>query len=309
VQPVFLYPGVTDARLNNWPTQIYSFSATVGEAENVPMTDWVEDDGDFVWEVEKDTFDGHDYLRIKSGRWFYDPDNNRVVLPSTYKDPDSHDELNIWDLNSNLYGDPNTIFSLKTLPSTLSVEYFVGNGMPIEVPVTAVGPGPSYQLEAECVQFIHNHSDDAQAAPAGISSDPMPDMGSSLPLKTNNLNTVPLKWQVYNHEPLIGIVRLVGSLATNSRLELGVTMPFLAFSAAARVATCQISVLAPHWAAPPRARSPSTGRPIQSSPEDSCLRKGVDKADLQNDRWKCHGHGANWRLSLRSFHIQARHHR
>jgi hypothetical protein len=155
-----------------------------------------------VWQVEKDTFDGHTYLRITSGKWFYDPDNNRVVVPSTYKDPDSHNEISIWDMNSNLYGDPNSTFALKTLPNSLSVEYFVGNGMAIDVPIKAVGPGPSYQLEAECVQFIHNHSDDNQAAPTGVVSDPMPDMGESVPLKTNNNQRVPLKWQVYNHEPL-----------------------------------------------------------------------------------------------------------
>jgi hypothetical protein len=204
VQPIFLYQGVTDVHLNNWPTQIYSVTATVGEAEDVTMFEWRDgdDDDDFVWQVEKDTFDGQDYLRITGGAWYYDYKSNRLVFPDHYVDPVSGDNVSIWSINSSLYGDPNKTFNVKTLPNMVLCEYFVGNGMPIDVPITSYGPGPSYQLEAESVSFIHNHSDDNQTAPAGITSDPMPDMGESVPLKTNNNQRVPLKWQVYNHEPL-----------------------------------------------------------------------------------------------------------
>jgi hypothetical protein len=203
VQPIVLYPGNNQFRLNNWPTQIFNVTCVVGESVAIPMTEAnaPTSSDNFFWTVTDDTFDGVAYKRITAGKWYYDADQNRIIIPSTWLDTGV--ERSIWELNGDLYADVNSIFGIKTLPSMLTLEYFTGIGMPVEVSAEACGLGPSYQLEPECVQFIVGENDSgAGAIPSGFANDGMPPMGLSVPLKTNGSQRFQLKWHVYNHTPM-----------------------------------------------------------------------------------------------------------
>lgn len=203
VQPLFMTKGVTAFRLNNWPTQIYSVLGTAGDSDPVNMTevDSTTLASHFYWTVEKDSFNEIDYLRITAGMWYYDFTMNTINISPYYKDPDTGNLIPLWTINTALYNSLTTQFTLKTLPNMLVVQYYTGNGMPVDVAVTSIGAGPSYQLEAESVQFIAQTGDDG--LPPGMTSDPLPSMGMSVPLKTNNNQRVALNWQVYNHQPLV----------------------------------------------------------------------------------------------------------
>ncbi len=157
----------------------------------------------FLWGVAKDSVGGRQYLRLTAGQWFYDYQTNVVRFPVYYRDPDSHELVSVWQMNSALYLDPDNPFLLKTLPQLCSVEYITGLGVPIDVTAVAAGSGPSYQLEGECVQFISGESDnDSATPPAGVTSDRLPSMGDSVPLKNRSGQTMAMKWHVYNHSPL-----------------------------------------------------------------------------------------------------------
>jgi hypothetical protein len=203
-QPGILVTGVDRVRLNSWPSQISTVNLTVGEGEPVQAKQSMTTDKNvFLWSVEKDRFNGRDYLRVNGGMWFYDYQSNCIVLPTYYRDPDSHNLVSIWQLNQTLYLDKVNLFTLKTLPSNIGVEYIVGLGASIDLACTAHGPGPSYQLEAECVQFISGESDgDTVPLPSGASSDKLPAIGDSVPLKNRRGDTMPMKWHVYNHSPI-----------------------------------------------------------------------------------------------------------
>jgi len=154
-------------------------------------------------------------LEIVGGKFYYDSRNNAIVVPLYYMDPDTNQKVSIWQLNAALYDDPNIAFKLQTLPGELRVDYFSGNGLSVTVPVEACGTGPSYQLDRECVCFIANHSNDVEASnlPPFVQSDSgtLPDMGTSEAIttfgpdgKANGSQAHPLKWLVYNHDPIIG---------------------------------------------------------------------------------------------------------
>jgi hypothetical protein len=193
-------------RLNNWPTQIFDLTLTAGDSEPVQMVEVSppSDPTTFYFTAASDTFDNHTYLKLTQGMWYYDYTNNTIVIPTQYKDPTTSNMVSLWSMNQTLYSDPANNFTLKTLPNMLLVEYFVGNGTSIDVQVKAIGQGPSYQLEPDSVCFIVGEGLGAgQAPPVGHTSDPMPSMGMSVPLKTNSGERVALHWQVYNHGPLV----------------------------------------------------------------------------------------------------------
>lgn len=205
-QPIMMIEGNNEFRLNNWPSQICQVTCMAGEGDEVIMTESEtnDPDQDFFWTVVNDTFDGITYQRIVGGKWYYDSSRNIIVTPVYYLDPEDDTLKGIWNLNLDLYQNENNTFNLKTLPSLIYVEFIVSNGVSVDVKVTACGAGPSYQLEPECVTVIKNHSnDDTDAAPEGFESESLPDRGESVRLKLKNNERVPLKWMVYNHEPII----------------------------------------------------------------------------------------------------------
>jgi hypothetical protein len=202
VQASILTQGLDGVRLDSNPSQISRVTVLVGDSEPVTMTEVDYGNTTFVWTITQDTYDGRTYKRITAGKWYYDFDQNRVVLPTQFVDQYDGNKLkNIWDLNLELYNTATNPLPVKTLPSSLFVEYLVGLGVPVDVDAAAFGPGPSYQLEREAIRFIAGHSDnDTVNAPGPF--DPMPSMGDSVRLKNNDGNRIPMKWHVYNHDPM-----------------------------------------------------------------------------------------------------------
>jgi len=204
VEPILPSIDLMESSLVNTPSQISRVECQCGDDFAVTMQEATSIDNDFVWEVEESVYAGFTYLRIKGGKWFYDYSRNVVVLPSLYRDP-SGLNADLFDLNGGLYNNPDSGFNLQTRPSMLHVEYFSGLGIPVETACKAWGPGPSYQLDSECVCFIKGSSDpgdDTEALPQGESSDTLAAMGYSVRLKNNGGTKIPLYWGVYNHRPI-----------------------------------------------------------------------------------------------------------
>jgi hypothetical protein len=205
VQPMQMADGVDKYPLNAWPSQISRVTMLAGESLQVASREATTiDPGQFYWTVRATNFDGVNYYEIAEGQWYYDYTLNQIVVPTTYLDPADGKLKNIWTLNADKYDDPNHPLQIKTLPTSMSVEYFVGAGVPVDVDVTAFGRGPSYQLDRECVCFIAGVNDDnaPPTDPIG-SSDPLPVIGQSVPLKNKAGERVNLTWMVYNHQPLV----------------------------------------------------------------------------------------------------------
>ena len=211
-----LQDGITTMKLDAWPSQIYDVDILVGDS--IPITTTMSTDptsnDSFNWTVAKYTYDGNTYLRITGCNWAYDYNLNQITLPTVYKDPATNVYLPIWNLNADLYASQTANFTLKTLPCTIYIEYLQGCGVPIEVDCTAIGPGPSYQLEPDCVCFIVGDPTQSPNLPQTITTyDVLPTMGQSVPLKNRQGLPIDMQWQVYNHKPLVwggGMGWLVG---------------------------------------------------------------------------------------------------
>jgi hypothetical protein len=205
MQPGFLRDGLNSMRLESWPSQIFDVRLIVGEGQTVDGVEAADQtDANFHWEVKKVLYDGVTFLKITRGSWVYDYNKNAVIVPSKYRDPDSGQYLPVWDLNEELYTSQTTQFAIQTRPSQIQVQYLTGVGVPVDVKVTAIGSGPSYQLEPDSVCNIVGETEAPQGLPPAITLiTPMPPMGDSVKLKNRQGLRFPMKWQVYNHKPLI----------------------------------------------------------------------------------------------------------
>jgi len=205
-------------RLDDWVTQFTGAYASVGNDLSMHLIEHDTGGGDdFVWTIYPITYDGVTYYQVKSGRWFHDHASNSIKLPHLCRieqggqiltNAQTGDPVTIWDLNASLYA--SRALQVATVPSTVTFEYWRGIGQPMNVGVTAVGDGPSYQLDRECVNFIAGHSlvggsVDSEPLPEGMTSDVIPYAGQSVRMARANTQDkrVTLDWHVYNHEPLV----------------------------------------------------------------------------------------------------------
>ena len=198
--------GMDAFAMPDFPSRILSVNAGVYDTVHLPMTESSSrTSSDFYWNTasEVDPNTNLTYFAVTGGRYFFDPAKNEIVLPRYFKNPDGTAGGNIWDLNNDL--DPND-FKVMTIPGFVQVEYFTGVGMPINIDVTAVGGGPSYQLEKDSVNFIAGYEPAGTSTPDGIptSFGQLPSMGQSVKLPTNSNNKYNLNWTVTNNDPLYG---------------------------------------------------------------------------------------------------------
>ena len=208
VQPISFGAGNNSFLLNAWPTRILGVEATAGDNPPFQMAESATSRADqgFRWDVKKTTYGPWTYLEVTGGKFFYDFKRRTVIVPTTYLDPDTQEEQSVWAINEALYNDVDKNFSIPTLPNRVTIEYFTGTGLSVEVPVEAHGAGPSYQLDRECVSFIAREGSDDETVPGDVQSNPsqvLPDMGFTTPLSTNDNQKAKLHWQVYNHDPIV----------------------------------------------------------------------------------------------------------
>jgi hypothetical protein len=204
-QPVYFSAGNNAFRLNAWATKILRVEASTGDKLGIILQRSDEMDAGFLWEVVKDSY-GAPHLEISGGRFYFDSVNNQILLPTQYADPDTGELKNIWEMNNDLYLDPQSDFDLSTQPRQLRVEYMWGTGVRLDVPVVAAGTGPSYQVDKEAICFIAGHGTDTEDVPGYVQTNAaqvLPNMGFSEKISTNGGNPLQLYWQVYNHEPVI----------------------------------------------------------------------------------------------------------
>jgi hypothetical protein len=205
VNPLMMAKGMTEYRLTNWPSQISGCQFYVGDSIPVTTEEVTSiDPSTFYWEVANDTYDGVTYYKITKAKWFYDYQRNTVVIPGVFKDPADNQLKSIWTLNEEKYLAAQNPLQVKTLPLMGLVEYITGVGVPIDVSVQSHGNGPSYQLDRESVCFILGESSDTISPPVGLSQyDGLPTMGDSVRLANKSGTRLPMKWHVYNHDPLV----------------------------------------------------------------------------------------------------------
>lgn len=206
IETMILNDGVYRRRLESVPTQIRRVQAVVGTGRAIPMVEAEMAQGqpvDFQWQLQLDTSDGIDYLKVTGGSWYYDWSSGEMVVPATGVHPVSGQAVPIASLNDAAYA---AGLAIDTRPSAVTAEYFSGAGVAIEVPIEAVGDGPSYQLEPECVCFHTGNAtaEDQNDYPEAFDdAAPPPLMGQSAPLAALDGGRVDLQWQVYNHAPII----------------------------------------------------------------------------------------------------------
>lgn len=204
VTPLIFSPGNNEFPITFPPSQIVRMDASAGDDVGIPMSETSNPNGgDFYWDVADTIFAGTTYKRIVSGQFYYDYTRNSIRVPTEFKDEDGNTG-SIWTLNDDLYDED--LLRLTTKPSSITMEYITGLGQPITLGCQATGPGPSYQLDRECVCFIAGSSapsDDTVLTPGGEVSEPLASMGDSVRLNNLNGQRVPLYWHVYNHSPLV----------------------------------------------------------------------------------------------------------
>ena len=82
--------------------------ATVGDQIGVILDRSDARDADnFYWTTRQVTFGGNTYLEISGGKFYFDYGANSIVIPDQYLDPTDGNLYSVWELNSDLYGDPN----------------------------------------------------------------------------------------------------------------------------------------------------------------------------------------------------------
>lgn len=211
VQDLVMSPRTNTFALSSYPSQICRMSCTAGADPSVPMTEVDEIDATFQWSTETVSYAGKTFRRITAGQWYYDNQRNVIVVPTTF-DLDGT-ATSIWDLNQGLYTAADPLL-IDTLPSKLTLEYFTGLGVAVDVDIEAHGIGPSYQLEPECIGFIANNTDDTERVPSDIRSDTLPELGMSVRLAALGGERMRLRWGCYNHIPVLW-TRSVGWVSGN----------------------------------------------------------------------------------------------
>ncbi len=196
IQDLIFSKGSNEFALTTAPTQVTRVFGSAGD-ESIELTEAQDNSDAFHWTVATQTYGGVTYKRITAGKWLYDYNRNHIVVPTTYLD-DQGKPQSIWGLNASLYADRTLL--VDTLPSKISLEYFSGLGVPVEVSVTAHGAGPSYQLDRECVANVAQTGD---VVPIGVLTSQLPTMGQSVRLHNLSGERYTLQWRCYNHAPIL----------------------------------------------------------------------------------------------------------
>ena len=200
-------PGMNTILLNNTPTKILSVLAGINDIATIPLTEMEKfDDDKFVWKLERvvDNTTNVEYYNIISGVYYYMPEERKIMFPSVcvYEE----DKILLWTLNAEV-GNFSLIGGSK-IPNFIQINYLKGMGASVELPIEAIGTGPSYQVEKEAVCYISSYEFDNTKTPDLIpqSTAELPPMGYSAKYATDakEVKKEKLTWMVYNHKPLYG---------------------------------------------------------------------------------------------------------
>ena len=206
-----LTKGYDRITMYDFPTKIMSVKAGCFDTSSINLVELEYfEDKEFYWTIEEheDIFSKEKYYKITQGKYFFSPETKTIMIPTLCREFLAGEDkyYNLWELNS--WQDPKDIPS-ETVPSFIEVKYFTGIGVPIDLTATAIGDGPSYQVEKEAICNISQYEPEDNAKISKLipkSTGNLPDMGYSVKLKSSNEKTDKEKlfWQVYNHQPFIG---------------------------------------------------------------------------------------------------------
>lgn len=197
----------TTFTLPEYPTQITSVTVTAGDDPGIVMTECNDPNAsDFVWTTTNVTIGTVTYKKITGGKWYFNQTTAMIMVPGSYMDGSIR--KSIWTINQALYAGTDPLL-IDTQPSKITIRYFTGMGVSVDVPITAYGVGPSYQVDRECICFVANNTPDTDTLPTWVVSDQLPTMGQSVKLVAKNNTRETLSWRCYNDdlvvwEPKIG---------------------------------------------------------------------------------------------------------
>lgn len=213
--------GNNTVRLPDFPTKIISVKVGSGDSVSLSLTEMETMDSDsFFFTSVKREFGTVGYQEIVSGIYYFNPSSKSISIPGRWKNPDTDESGDIWSLNMDK---DQTVFRFPLVFDFIEVRYMTGLGVPMDMTATALGTGPSYQVEKDAICNIYDQEDPEEAPRpdkideylSGSPSFALPDMGFSAKMGTNlNYAKSKLYWKVYNHEPMRGefsVSRLSGN--------------------------------------------------------------------------------------------------
>jgi hypothetical protein len=181
------YTGLNKFQLGDRPTKITSVRASSDGTYAIPMDLLsTRDETRLRWQVGP----AASGTGIVGGACYYDRATNSVEFPTVYGSGAS--PANIWDIDGAINPD--------SVPVSLEVRYFTGNGTTVETTAFAVGTGPSYVVERDAVCNILGCEPAGETPPAVVgipaaAPSPFPDPGWSLPIHGAARK---LQWTCYN---------------------------------------------------------------------------------------------------------------
>lgn len=198
--------GTASVVLPDFPTKILGVYSGIGDSAEYELSE-VENTSSssfyFTVEDRKNSNPTLYYKKVTGGSYVFDPSTMEIKLPTYWKDYTAGTTGSIWGLNADLAASG---FYKQTIPQFIQVRYYTGIGVPLTLRATAIGEGPSYQVEKEAVCNIAGY-EVGLTTPAGIpitDSTALPGMGNSVKFGSDFTTKKALSWHVYNHEPMKG---------------------------------------------------------------------------------------------------------
>lgn len=176
--------------LNDFPTQIADVQAGDNDGGSFILKSCSSKD-DLLWTTEEVSVVTKDLIgaittvkfdKIVIGNYYFSSENNRIYLPEKNQ---SGKSFVLFEKSLET-----TLFERSYLPTHLFIRYWSGSGMSVTLPAQAEGQGPSYQLEKESITVIED-----------VSVLPSNGMTTAFRDFSGNLNSYPIPWYCFNHEP------------------------------------------------------------------------------------------------------------
>ena len=178
-------------QMEEFPTQLLKVAIGKSDSGGIELTE-TDNKDDLCYNLSRKTvpaigsdgkYENRETYVINSGNYFFDPNRNRIYLPTqgrcgTKVIPLAEFEAGLSKIKENI----------SYYPSKVSIRYWTGSGEPVTLEAQAEYQGPSFQLEKDTITTIESE---------------MPDNGMSakMPDMKGNIARRPIPWVCYNHVP------------------------------------------------------------------------------------------------------------